>query len=145
MPSNGLTALRHEAGESQPKQLWNVGKLGPGTASPLVLGKNVYVLNGAGVVNCADLEEGKIEWQLRLEGPFTATPVATKDRLYYINESGVGQVVQLGGEKGELLAKNELILGKREPSDLVQATPAIANNALFIRSDSYLWKIAKTN
>ncbi len=145
VPSNGLTALHHEAGESQPKQLWNVGKLGPGTASPLVLGKSVYVLNGAGVVTCAGLEEGKIEWQQRLEGPFTATPVATKDRLYFVNEAGVGQVVQLGGEKGELLGKSELKLGKREPPDLIQATPAIGHNALFIRSDSYLWKIAKTN
>ena len=145
VPSHGLTALRHESGQSQPKQLWQVAKLDPKTASPLVLGKNVFVLNGAGVVSCGDLEEGKIDWQLRLEGPFTATPVATKDRLYLFNEAGAGQVVQLGGEKGELLGTSELKLGKREPADLILATPAIANNALFIRSDSYLWKIAKTN
>ncbi len=145
VPSHGITALRHESGQSQPKQLWQVAKLEPKTASPLVLGKNLYVLNGAGVLSCADLDEGKIEWQLRLEGPFTATTVATKDRLYLFNEAGAGQVVQLGGEKGELLGTHELKLGKREPGDSILATPSIANNALFIRSDSYLWKIAKTN
>ena len=49
------------------------------------------------------------------------------------------------GEKGELLGTFELKLGMREPGDSILSTPAIANNALFIRSDSYLWKIAKTN
>ena len=143
VPSHGLTALRHEAGQSQPKQLWQEGKLGPAIASPLVLGDKVYVLNGAGVLNCGNLDDGKANWQLRLEGPFTATPVATKDRLYFFNEAGVGQVVQLGGEKGELLGQSELVIGKREPPDLFLSTPAIAHNALFIRCDSSLWKIAK--
>lgn len=144
VPSNGLTALQPEAGKAEPKQLWNVSKLNPATPSPLVLGKKVYVVGGAGVLTCATLDEGKIEWQLRLEGQFTASPVAAGDRLYLFNESGVGQVVQLGSEKGELLGKFELQLGKREPVDLIQGTPAISDNALFIRSDSYLWKIAET-
>ena len=144
VPSFGLTALRHEPGQSVPKQLWQVNKLGPATPSPLVLDRKVYVLNAAGVLTCADLEEGEVNWQLRLEGPITATPVATKDRLYVFNEAGVGQVVQLGSDKGELLGKNELKLGPREPADLIQGTPAIGDNALFIRSDSFLWKIAKT-
>jgi len=43
-----------------------------------------------------------------------------------------------------LLGKSELKLGPREPADLIQGTPAIGDNALFIRSDSFLWKIAKT-
>lgn len=142
VPSNGLTALQHDPGKDAPKQLWQVNKLGPATPSPIVIGDKVYVVGGAGVLTCADLKDGKTEWQLRVEGPFTATPVATKDRIYLVNEAGVGQVVQLGGEKGELLGKFELKLGKREPADLVQGTPAISGNALYVRSDAYLWKIA---
>lgn len=144
VPSNGLTALQPQAGQDEPKQLWNVAKLGPGTASPLVIGQKIYVLGGPGIVNCADLADGKAEWQLRLEGPFTASPVAASNRLYFFNEAGVGQIVQLGGEKGELLGKFELKLAQREPSDLILGTPAISDNALFVRSDAYLWKIAET-
>lgn len=96
------------------------------------------------MVTCASLEDGKTEWQLRLTGPFTASPVAAGDRLYFVNEAGVCQVVQLGGEKGELVATNELKLGKVEPADLIQGTPAISDHALFIRSDAFLWKIAET-
>ncbi len=144
VPSNGLTALQPEAGKSEPKQLWNVGKLDPATPSPLVLGKKIYVTGGAGVVTCASLEDGKSEWQLRLTGPFTASPVAAGDRLYFVNEAGVCQVVQLGGEKGELVGTSELKLGKQEPADIIQGTPAISDHALFIRSDAFLWKIAET-
>ncbi len=145
VPSHGLTALHHQPDKAEPKQLWQASKLAPATASPLVLGQKVYVHNQAGVLTCADLADGNTNWQLRLEGPFTATPVATKDRLYFFNEAGVGQVVQLGGEKGELLGKSELKLKAREPADVILGTPAIGDNALFIRSDTYLWKIAKTN
>jgi outer membrane protein assembly factor BamB len=144
VPSNGLTALQHEPGKSEPKQLWNVAKLGPATPSPLVLDGRLYIISGAGVLTCADARDGKTEWQLRLEGPFTASPVAAGNRLYCFNEAGVGQVVQLGGEKGELLGKFELQLAKREPADLLLSTPAISDNALFVRSDSFLWKIAET-
>ena len=109
-----------------------------------MLGKKIYVTGGAGVVTCASLDDGKSEWQLRLTGPFTASPVAAGDRLYFVNEAGVCQVVQLGGEKGELVGTSELKLGKQEPADLIQGTPAISDDALFIRSDAFLWKIAET-
>ena len=144
VPSNGLTVLQTEAKKSEPKQLWNGPKLGPDIATPLILGKKAYVLNGAGVLLCANIEDGQTAWQLRLEGPFTASPVATADRMYFINEIGVCQVVQLGGEKGEVVGKSELTLGKNEPADIIQSTPAIDGNALFIRSDAFLWKIAET-
>ncbi|MFM9961924.1 MAG: PQQ-binding-like beta-propeller repeat protein [Planctomycetaceae bacterium] len=145
VPSNGLTAIQSEVGKSEPKQLWNVGKLGPGTPSPLVHNKRVYVMDKAGVLTCASLEMGQTEWQLRLEGPITSSPVAAGDRLYFVNEVGVCQVVQLGAEKGEVVGKSELTLGKKEPADIIQSTPAIDDNALFIRSDAFLWKIADSN
>jgi outer membrane protein assembly factor BamB len=144
VPSNGLTALRTESGKTEPKQLWNIPKLSPATPSPLVVGQKLYVLEGAGVLTCANLEDGKTSWQLRLEGPFTASPVAAGDRLYFVSEAGVCQVVQLGGEKGELVGTSELNLGKKETAGLIQSTPAIDGNALFIRSDGFLWKIAET-
>ena len=46
--------------------------------------------------------------------------------------------------KGELIGTSELKLGKQEPADLIQGTPAISDHALFIRSDAFLWKIAET-
>ena len=102
----------------------------------------VYVVIEPGILTCADLQDGKTDWKLRLEGPFTATPVATAERMYLVNEAGLCQVVKLGAEQGEELAKNQLKLGQREPAESILATPSISGDALFIRSDSFLWKIA---
>jgi outer membrane protein assembly factor BamB len=110
----------------------------------LVLGKKAFVLAAGGVLACANIEDGQTLWQLRLEGPFTASPVAAGDRLYFVNEAGVCQVVQTGDSKGEVVGKSDLTLGKNDPADLIQSTPAIDGNALFIRSDAFLWKIAET-
>lgn len=134
-PSNGMVALRAEAGDSSPKVLWSASKLSPKTPSPLVYRDHVYCVGSADVLSCASAKTGEVVWKLRLEGPFSGTPVAAEGRLYLFNERGVAQVVQLG-EKGEIVATNDL-------KETILCTPAIARNAIFVRSDTHLWKIAK--
>jgi len=133
--SHGITALHFPAGSANVEQLWRAERLNPATASPVAYGERLYLLNGAGVLVCADLKDGAVTWQLRLEGPFTSSPVVAKDHLYAFNEAGIGQVVKLGDERGEVVGRGEL-------NDLILATPAIANGALYVRSDKTLWKIA---
>jgi len=97
----------------------------------------VYVINGAGVLTCADADTGKTSWQLRLggkRGSFWSTPVIAGDRLYSFRDDGTASVVQLG-ERGQLL-------GTYSFDETILASPAIADGALFIRSDRHLWKIA---
>ena len=137
VPSHGITALRIEPGSENPEQLWRVGRLGPGTASPIVYRDRLYTLNSSTVLLCADLKDGSLLWQLRLEGPCSSTPVAAGGHLYFFNEKGLGQVVQLGDEQGELVSSHDF-------GEMILCTPAIANNALYVRSDKHLWKIAQT-
>lgn len=135
VPSHGITALHFPVGSAHYEQLWRGERLNPATPSPLVYGEELFVLNGAGVLVCADLADGSVKWQLRLEGPFTSSPVAAAGHLYVFNEAGLGQVVGIGGDKGEVVGKGAL-------NDVILATPAIADGALYIRSDRALWKIA---
>jgi outer membrane protein assembly factor BamB len=134
-PSSGLTALRPVSGSESPEVAWRSSKLRPGTASPVVQGDRVYTLSSAGILTCGSASDGEVFWQLRLKGPFSSTPVASADRLYCINESGLAHVVGLG-ETGELLGTTEL-------GETILATPAIADGAIFVRSDRTLWKFAK--
>jgi outer membrane protein assembly factor BamB len=136
VPSHGITALEFPPGSANAEQLWRAERLNPGTASPLVYGDELFLLNNAGVLVCASLKDGEIKWQQRLEGPFSSSPVAAAGHLYFINETGVGQVVKLGGEKGE-------IVGRGEFGETILATPAVANGALYVRSDQHLWKLSK--
>ena len=144
VPSKGLTALEPAADGQAPRVLWQSNKLAPATSSPLVEEGRVYNINGAGVLACADAKSGQIAWQLRLQvqlgektsrGVFTSTPIAAAGHLYIFNEDGVALVVK-GGAAGEIVASHEF-------GETILCTPAIADGALYVRSDKHLWKVGR--
>ena len=92
------------------------------------------MIKGGGILVCGDLADGNVAWQLRLAGPFWATPVVAAGRLYAVNYDGLVHVVELG-EKGKLLAKCQF-------DAKILATPAVADGAIYLRSDEHLCKIA---
>ncbi len=115
--------------------VWTQRKGAPNTPSLLVLGDEVYFVSDGGIATCADARSGTVHWSERLGGNFSASPVAAEGRVYFQNEAGVGSVVK-AGKTYELLATNDL--GER-----TLASYAVADGALFIRSESHLWKIAR--
>ncbi len=134
VPSNGLTAIKAGA-DGAAEELWQTGAMRPGTASPLVIGDRVYVINNSGVLNCGSVEDGKRLWRIRLKGPFGASPIATDTHLYAFNEEGLVQVISLDGEEGKIVSQLEL-------GEMIQCTPAIAGGAIYVRSNSRLWKLS---
>lgn len=136
IPSNGLTAVRLGADGEEPKQLWNQSNQRPGTASVLAVEDRLYIINNAGVLTCSDRSSGEKIYEFRLKGPFSGSPVAGGDgRLYVFSEQGVGQVVDISGDQGEVSSEVEL-------GETILGTPALAEGALYIRSDGHLWKFA---
>ena len=135
VPSNGLTALKLKGGGAF-EQLWQQGNLRPGTASPVAAGDKVYVITGAGVLNCANAKSGERLWRIRLDGPFRGSPVVAGDYLFGVSErNGKAQLVDLRGDEGK-------VVGKFELGELVQCTPALSDGAVYVRSDSRIWKLA---
>ncbi len=134
-PSHGTTALKPVPGQTEPQQLWRRPSMRPATASSLVIGEHIYVVNGAGVITAATAKDGQTVWRARSQGPYSATPVANATHMYLVNEKGSLQVVSLK-EEGKSVGQLDL-------NETVLSTPAIAHDALFIRSDGKLWKIGK--
>ncbi|MBT7253789.1 MAG: hypothetical protein HN882_02200, partial [Planctomycetaceae bacterium] len=60
---------------------------------------------------------------------------------YFINQDGLVQIVELEGT-GESQTAN--IVSVIDMGASILGTPAAAGNALFIRSDNYLWKVTNT-
>jgi outer membrane protein assembly factor BamB len=137
LASKGITALSASPDSPDAKIEWSENKLSPGAASPIVHEGRLYTINRAPVLTCANAETGKIIWQERLKGAFWATPVIAGDYMYCLNYEGAGLVVKLGKDKGELIATNEF-------GETLQGSPAVANNAMFVRSDKHLWKISES-
>ena len=135
VPSNGITALKPTS-SAEPEKLWQSRTLRPATASPVVFGGRLYVLNSAGILSCGDTGNGERLWQLRMEGPFSATPVVAGKYLYCVNENGLVQVVDSAAAEGE-------IVGQLDLGATILGTPSIAHGALYIRGDHHLWKFTK--
>jgi outer membrane protein assembly factor BamB len=129
---NGV-ALR--PGKAEPAPVWKSNKLRPAYATPLFHGGRLYVVSNSGtVLDCFDPKNGKLVWQQRLKGPFSASPVAAQDKVYLVNEEGLTTILE-AGPRPHVLATNPL-------GEQVLATPALAGDALFLRSDRHLFCIA---
>jgi outer membrane protein assembly factor BamB len=114
---------------------WTIRKGAPNTPSLLVVGDELYFVADSGVATCADARTGEIHWNERLGGNFSASPVYADGRIYFQNEAGAAFVVK-AGKTFALLAQNDL-------AERTLASCAVADNALFIRSESHLWRLGK--
>jgi len=136
IPSNGITVIKPRADNNTPEVLWQQAQLRPGTASPLVHGEKLFIINRAGVLNAANRKNGERLWRIRLEGPFSGSPVTTGNFLYIASErKGMLQCVDLRGNEGK-------VIGTIELGETILGTPALSSDALYIRSDMSLWKIS---
>jgi len=133
-PTGGLTAITFSDESNSPEILWDAFRMRPGAPSPIVCDGRVYALAGA-ILKCADAKTGELLWQLRLKGQHWATPVVAGGHMYCINYDGEAHVVKLGGAKGE-------IVGKSTFGERIHASPAVGGEAMFVRSDKHMWKIA---
>ena len=112
--------------------VWRIVKGAPHTPSMLAVGEELYMVSDGGIGSCVDARTGKVHWQERLGGSYSSSPIVSKGRIYYTNETGVVKVVK-ATKKFELLVTNEL--GER-----TLASPAVADNALFYRTEKHLWR-----
>lgn len=132
---DGIVKLVRRGSTAEVEVVWAQPKLTPSSASSVLHQGLIYAINRAGVLSAARQDNGEIDWQTRLKGPFWASPVIAGDKLYAFNHEGLCQVVQLGDE-GKLIAENQL-------ADKVLGSPAVAGDAMFVRSERFVWKIAK--
>ena len=135
-PRTPQLAWATEQWPKAPRCAWNKKTQNPSTASPLISGDKVYIINSAGVLNATNRADGERLWRVRLKGPFSGSPVASDNgHLYVFNEEGVGQCVDLSGAEGSVVSEIEL-------GETIISTASISGDALYIRSDGSLWKIA---
>jgi outer membrane protein assembly factor BamB len=112
---------------------WTATKGAPLTPSVLAVNEELYAVSDNGIATCFDARTGDVHWTKRLAGDFSASPVLAEGRIYFQNESGTTYVVK-AGKTYELLATNDI-------EERTLATLVPANDAVFIRSESHLWRI----
>jgi outer membrane protein assembly factor BamB len=130
--NNGLhlIAVRPGANNEPPQEVYRLREGVPNIPTPIVAGDLMFLWHDRGTVSCLDAAIGKVHWRERLGGHFHSSPVRIGDRIFGLSKDG--EVVVLAAAKEfKLLAKNQL-------DDTAQATPAVADNRLYYRTESSL-------
>jgi outer membrane protein assembly factor BamB len=115
---------------------WRGDKGSPYVPTPLVYGKELYVLADNGVLTVYDAATGERRYQQRLdETPlgFSASPVGAGGHVYLASEDGDVYVVK-AGPAFELVARNDM-------NESLMATPAIAGSMLVVRGRTHVFGI----
>jgi outer membrane protein assembly factor BamB len=127
-----LRAFNVSVAGHAPKLLWEQARLDPETPSPIVRDGRVYAVRAA-ILVCGDLHTGKVLSQTRLHGPLAASPVVSGDLAILVSESGEVQIVRLTKMGATVVERADL-------HDTILGTPAIADGAVYLRSDKHLWR-----
>jgi outer membrane protein assembly factor BamB len=120
---------------TESRVIWKVERGAPLTPSVLVAGDELYFVSDDGFATCLDARTGRPHWYQRLTQNFSASPVYADGRVYFLSELGVTSVVK-ASPNYELLAKNDL-------EERALASPAPADGAIFLRTESHLWRVGK--
>jgi len=103
----------------------------------LIVGDRLYFVSDSGILRCVDATSGTDRWFERLSGEYSASPLAAAGRLYFFSQTGVATVLA-DGDNYQELARNSL-------DGRFMASPAVADNALFLRTDTHLYRIEEAS
>ena len=114
---------------------WKATKGLPYLASPLLYNGRVYCIKNGGMLSSFDASTGEpyyLQERLGTEGDYYSSPVAADGRIYLASVHGKMTVVKAGGEKPEILHQADF-------NERIAATPALAGNNLYLRTQTTLY------
>ena len=113
--------------------VWEQRKGMPKVPSMVYVPPRLFAITDGGVATCMKADTGELVWQERVGGNFAASPVAADGRIYFVGDNGETTVIEAGPEF-KVLAKNPL-------GEKVQASPAVSQGQVFIRTEKNLFCI----
>lgn len=122
-------------------RLWQTTRTKNRLGSGVIHEGHIYVLNTEGIAECLELKTGKKVWEERLRGQGAkseswSSMVLAWDRIYIPNQSAETFVLK-ASPKFEVLAVNSL------DGELTNATLAVSDGDIFIRTRKHLWCIGR--
>lgn len=119
-------ALLDLKGGATPRTVWkySLGKAGNAVFTPALVGENLYVADGDGVLARLNAATGKEQWRVKTGTDLTA------------GVGSDGEVLAVGGTKGVILAydANGKQLWKAQASSEVLSAPVVGGGVVVVRS-----------
>ncbi len=130
-----LLAVRYDGSKAKDGSFveWKLDGQMPQKPSMLLIQDELYFINDRGIGMCLDARTGHEFWKERIDGNHSASPLYANGRIYFFSHEGKSVVIESGKEFKQL-AENSLDSG-------FMASPAVAGNALFLRTETHLYRI----
>jgi outer membrane protein assembly factor BamB len=122
--------------------VWQISRRGHRDVSSQILWDGLlYGADRMGMLTCYDSKNGKMLYNERItnNGRSLGSPVAVRGKLLFVLDNGETAVIE-PGRKLKIAGRNKLGDGRRLDFN---ASPAIADGRLFLRSQSYLYCIGE--
>ncbi len=117
---------------------WKNRKGIPSRSSPLLVNDLLFTVNHKGIASCFESASGDLVWKQRLPGKYSASPILASQRIYFFNEDAICTVIKPRRDF-EVLATSQL------NKEQLMASPAVAGDSLFIRTESHLYRLQDLN
>ncbi len=114
---------------------WNLKKAAPLNPSPLAVGNELYLVSDNGIATCLNAETGEQHWQERIGGNFSASPTLADGQIFFLDETGKTTIIRPGTTYD--------VVGTNTLEGRTLATPAFVDRAIFLRTDTHLYRIEK--
>ena len=105
--------------------------------SPFLLDDRLYIADEGATLYCYDAKKGTQLWQYSYGTTAKGSPVYADGKIYCLAAYATTTVLA-PGDQFEQLAVNKL-------DGQAQASPAIVDGAIFLRTDTHLYRIEKSN
>ena len=119
--------------------LWKQTKGLPYLTSAIAYRGQYVMIKDCGIVTSLDAETGTEVFRGRAAsaGKYYASPVAANGHIYFTSLDGTLTVLKAGSKKAEVVAENPKL------DERTAATPAIADDTLYIRTEKHLYAFAE--
>ena len=117
---------------------WKKNRGAATVPSPLFYRGRLYLIQDGGRLTCYRAKTGEALYEqerLDADGQYWASPIAADGKIYFASSRGNIAVIE-ATDALNVLARNKL--GER-----VTATPAIADDKLYVRAANHLWAFGK--
>ena len=114
---------------------WEQKKNAPKLPSMVYVAPHLFCITEGGMAWCAKAATGEILYRERIGGTFASSPVVSSNRIYITDDQGETIVIP-ATPKFEILSKNPI-------GEKVQASPAISQGQLLIRTEKNLFCVGR--
>lgn len=125
-----VVAVRPPVGNEPPALAYEMKNSIPYVPTPLYRAGLLFLWGDNGLVTCHRAATGERIWQRKISDSFYGSPVCAEDRLYCVSKKGNVYVLSA--------TENDRLIATVALGEASFATPAIAEGAMFFRTESRL-------